>query len=71
MSKMRASIIMEKKCAFCMYWRGPAAAPTMTKNCWEYDSNARADCLKKRGCKSASYPGCPDYVLDIYKYPIV
>lgn len=71
MSKMRASIVTVKKCAFCKYWRGPAATPTRTKNYWEYDSDERADCLKRRGVRSASFPACPDYVLDSYKYPMV
>ena len=71
MSKMRASIVSVKKCAFCRYWRGSAAVPTRTKNYWEYESDDRAECIKRRSERSASFPGCPDYELDRYKYPTV
>lgn len=71
MSKMRASIVSVKKCVFCRYWRGSAAVPTRTKNYWEYESDDRAECIKRRSERSASFPGCPDYELDRYKYPIV
>jgi hypothetical protein len=71
MSMTRASIVAHKKCVFCRYWRGNAAVPTKTKNYWEYDTNDRADCLKRRGVHSSSSPVCPDYELDSYKYPKV
>ena len=71
MSKLRASAASVRKCVFCRYWRGRSAVPIKIINYWEYESDDRGDCLKRRGVKYSYTPGCPDYELDTYKYPLV